>query len=348
MKRANLILIFLLLAGLPLWSQTRIVTVHADNRPLREVMDKVQRASDYRFFYSSGTVDRNARVTVHADGEDIEKLVDRIFRPLGVTCTINGTSIILSKSTHDAAKPQGPAKPFSGTILDATGMPVIGAAVMNLSRRDEVAVTGADGTFTLPPASGSEYEVTCLGYKTIRIPAADAVPGRVFKMEDDLQRLDEAVVVGYGTQMRGKLTTAVSTLKGEEAMSTTHTSLAQRVQGKIPGLQIRQTSGAPGSYSSSINVRGFGAPIVVIDGTEVSSTSEFQKLDPEDIESISVLKDGSAAIYGMNAGNGVILVTTKRGEAGKTRLTYNGSVRRAAASIHQRAVGILPHRSARI
>ena len=326
MKRANLILIFLLLAGLPLWSQTRIVTVHADNRPLREVMDKVQRASDYRFFYSSGTVDRNARVTVHADGEDIEKLVDRIFRPLGVTCTINGTSIILSKSTHDAAKPQGPAKPFSGTILDATGMPVIGAAVMNLSRRDEVAVTGADGTFTLPPASGSEYEVTCLGYKTIRIPAADAVPGRVFKMEDDLQRLDEAVVVGYGTQMRGKLTTAVSTLKGEEAMSTTHTSLAQRVQGKIPGLQIRQTSGAPGSYSSSINVRGFGAPIVVIDGTEVSSTSEFQKLDPEDIESISVLKDGSAAIYGMNAGNGVILVTTKRGEAGKTRLTYNGSV----------------------
>ena len=319
------LILMLSLGTLPLLAQSGTVTIHADNRPLKEVMDILQKESGYNFFYSSGILNPDTRVSVHAEREDIKSVAERLFHPLGITCAINGKSIILTKAKAEPVPQQKP-KAFTGTIVDESGAPVIGAAIMNLNKKSEVTVTDLDGKFSLPASTGGEYEVFCMGYKTLRILPGNAVSGRSFTLQDDLQSLEEAVVVGYGTQMRGKLTTSVSTLKGEETLTTTHTSLAQRVQGKIPGLQIRQTSGAPGSYSSSINVRGFGTPLVIIDGTAMSSTTEFQKLDPEDIESISVLKDGSAAIYGMNAGNGVILVTTKRGEAGKMRLTYNGSV----------------------
>jgi TonB-linked SusC/RagA family outer membrane protein len=142
----------------------------------------------------------------------------------------------------------------------------------------------------------------------------------------DNSQLEEVVVVGYGTQKKGNLTTAISTIKGDDVLTTTHTSLAQRLEGKVPGLQIRQNSGVPGEYDSMINIRGFGTPLIIVDGTTRLSSSDFQKLNPEDIENISVLKDGSAAIYGMNAANGVILVTTKRGTSGRAKFTYDATM----------------------
>jgi TonB-linked SusC/RagA family outer membrane protein len=137
--------------------------------------------------------------------------------------------------------------------------------------------------------------------------------------------LDEEVVVGYGTQKKGNLTAAISTIKNTEIQTTTHTSLAQRLQGKISGLQIRQNTGAPGEFDAMINIRGFGTPLFIVDGMTRISGAEFQRLNSEDIENITILKDGAAAIYGMNAANGVILVTTKRGMQGKAKFNYNGS-----------------------
>jgi TonB-dependent SusC/RagA subfamily outer membrane receptor len=137
--------------------------------------------------------------------------------------------------------------------------------------------------------------------------------------------LDEVVVVGYGTQKKGNLTAAISTIKNTEIQTTTHTSLAQRLQGKISGLQIRQNTGAPGEFDAMINIRGFGTPLFIIDGTTRVSGTEFQRLNSEDIDNITVLKDGAAAIYGMNAANGVILVTTKRGTSGKAKFNYSGT-----------------------
>ncbi len=144
-------------------------------------------------------------------------------------------------------------------------------------------------------------------------------------MEEDAVGIEEVVAVGYGTQKKVNLTSAVSTIKSEEILTTTHTSMASRLQGKVSGLQIRQNSGQPGTFDASISIRGFGAPLYIIDGIQ-SDVGEFQRLTPEDIENISVLKDGAAAIYGLNAGNGVILVTTKRGAAGKNKFQYNGTV----------------------
>jgi TonB-linked SusC/RagA family outer membrane protein len=140
----------------------------------------------------------------------------------------------------------------------------------------------------------------------------------------DLASLGEIVVVGYGTQKKESLTASISNIKAEEIMTTTHSSLAQALQGKVAGLQIRQNTGEPGNFDSNINIRGFGNPLYVIDGVARDGSVDFQKLNPEDIESISVLKDASAAIYGLRAANGVIIVTTKKGREGETKFNYHG------------------------
>ena len=131
--------------------------------------------------------------------------------------------------------------------------------------------------------------------------------------------LDEVVIVGYGTQKKKSLTAAVSQIESAEIQTTTATSLAQKLQGKVAGLNIRQTDGEPGFFRNSINIRGFGEPIYVIDGVLRGGSADFQRLSSSDIESISVLKDASAAIYGLNAANGVIIVTTKKGKKGKSQ-----------------------------
>lgn len=211
-----------------------------------------------------------------------------------------------------------------GVVYDSNGDPVIGANVMVKGTTNGV-ITNVDGQFSLSDVEKKDVlVVSFIGYKKQEVPVSNRGELKIILVEDT-ELLDEVVVVGYGTQKKGLLTSAVSTVNSEEVQTTTHTSLAQRLQGKVAGLQIRQQSGAPGEFNSSINVRGFGTPLFIIDGTSRVGASEFQRINPEDIESISILKDGSAAIYGMNAANGVVLVTTKKGAQGKAKFQYSGS-----------------------
>lgn len=212
----------------------------------------------------------------------------------------------------------------TGVVIDIKGEPIIGASVIEKGTTNGI-VTDIDGKFSLNLADNAIIEISYLGYVSQEIQVKGQRTLTVTLLED-LQSLEEVVVVGYGTQKKGLLTSAISTIKDKEIQTTTHTSLAQKLQGKIPGLQIRQNSGTPGNYDAMINIRGFGTPLFILDGMTRLSAVEFQQLNPDDVESITVLKDGAAAIYGMNAGNGVILITTKRGYDGKTKLSYNGTV----------------------
>ena len=212
-----------------------------------------------------------------------------------------------------------------GTVTDINGELLIGVTVIEKNSNNGT-VTDSDGNFVLSNVhSDAILEVSYIGMitSTIKVDGRNVLN---IVLQEDTKTLDELVVVGYGTQKKGNLTAAISTIKNEDILTTTHTSLAQRLQGKIPGLQIRQNTGAPGEYDAMINIRGFGSPLFIIDGTTRVSSTEFQRLNPEDIENISILKDGAAAIYGMNAANGVILVTTKRGSEGKPKFQYNGSI----------------------
>lgn len=213
---------------------------------------------------------------------------------------------------------------ISGKVVDENNVPLPGASVV-FKGTNTGAVTDFDGNYQIKisETGSSILQYSYVGYLTQEITVATKTIINV-SLQPDIAALDEVVVVGYGTQKRGSLTSSVSVIDNKEIQTVTNVSVAQKLAGKIAGVQIRQQSGQPGDFANEINIRGFGNPIYVIDGIRRGSARDFQQLNADDIESISVLKDASAAIYGLNAQNGVILVTTKKGKTGsKPTFNYN-------------------------
>ena len=213
--------------------------------------------------------------------------------------------------------------PIRGTVVDAGNEPVIGAAVM-VPGTTTGATTSLDGKFELRVAPGTTLEVSCIGYATKRVAAAN---GMTIVLEDDTEMLEETVVIGYGVQKKSDLTGAVASVRSEDLQNRSTTDAAAALQGKAAGIQIINSSGAPGS-GADIRVRGYSSnsgnigPLLIVDGLKVDN---IQYLDPTMIESMEVLKDAaSAAIYGAQAGNGVVLITTKQGQEGHSSVSYNG------------------------
>lgn len=205
-----------------------------------------------------------------------------------------------------------------GVIVDENGIPVIGAAVQEKGTTNGT-VTDFDGNFTLNVSEGVTLVVSYVGYRTQEIKATDNMK---VVLKEDAELLDEVVVVGYGTQRKGNLTGSISNVKSEKLTTAPIGNVTNMLAGQLPGLTVKQTSGIPGSDGATLKIRGYSDdPMVVVDGVEGSLNS----IDPSQIESITVLKDGAASIYGARAGNGVILVTTKRGVDSKPVITLNSS-----------------------
>ena len=205
---------------------------------------------------------------------------------------------------------------LTGTVVDKQGNPVIGAAVV-VEGTTKGTSTGVDGSFSLDGVKeNASLTVSFIGYKTITIT-----------LEEDTQLLDDVVVIGYGVQRKSDVTGSITSIKEDVFQSRSVENAQQALQGKAPGVQVLSSSAAPGS-SPSIRIRGFSSnnsgasePLYVVDGLKVSDISY---LDPSSIESMEILKDGaSAAIYGVEAGNGVILITTKKGKKGEGRIFYD-------------------------
>ena len=210
----------------------------------------------------------------------------------------------------------------TGTVLDAFSEPVSGAGVVVRETNTGV-LTDADGKYEISVKADATLEFSFLGMVT----KTEAVRGRTVinvVMTDDNTWLESVVVVGYGTQKRGSITGAVSGLDGDNLIKTKNENPQNMLTGRISGVRVWQKSAEPGTYSNSMDIRGLGDPLVVIDGVP-RSTEDFQRLNANDIENVSVLKDASAAIYGVRGGNGVILVTTKKGTEGRTSVQYNSS-----------------------
>ena len=216
---------------------------------------------------------------------------------------------------------------LTGSVLDEFGGPVVGANVVIKGTTMGV-VTDIDGKFSIQVPANAVLVISYIGYNSMEIPVNGQKSLNV-TMKEDAEALDEVVVVGYGTQAKVNLTGAVSTINKDELIDRPVTNVSSALQGLTPGVTVTSGTGQPGNDGSTIRVRGVGTlnnanPYILVDGIE---TGNFNSIDPNDIESISVLKDAaSAAIYGSKAANGVILVTTKRGKAGKPTVSYNGNV----------------------
>ena len=209
----------------------------------------------------------------------------------------------------------------TGVVKDAMGeLPGVSVAVKGTTTGT---ITGADGSYSLQVKRNAVLIFSFVGMKTQEVQVNGRKKIDVI-LEDDNEMLDEVVVVGYGTQRKSSLTSAVSAIKGDELLTAPSTNVSQLLGGRLPGISSVQESGEPGLDQASLKIRGSVYSVAyVVDGFPVSSIND---IDPNDIESVSVLKDGaSAAVYGLQGAGGVIIITTKKGEAGKTRVTYDAS-----------------------
>lgn len=218
------------------------------------------------------------------------------------------------------------SRAVNGKVTDSKGEPVIGASVFVVGSTNHGTETDLEGNYSLSVPSGASLNFSCIGYATEIVPVGDRTVINV-TLKDDTQFIEETVVIGYGVQKKSDVTGAIASVKDSDIANRSSASVAQVLQGKAAGVQIVNPSGAPGS-ESSIQIRGYSSnskttPLMIVDGLKVS---DINYLDPESIASIEVLKDAaSAAIYGIEAGNGVILVTTKSGKSGDAngKVFYN-------------------------
>lgn len=211
----------------------------------------------------------------------------------------------------------------SGTVLDQSGEPVVGASVF-VDGTARGTITDADGKFALGASASEKLTISLIGYKEVSILAAQTLLN-VTLIEDN-EFLDEVVVVGYGVQKKATLTGSVSAINNREIAVTKNENVLNMLTGKIPGVRISQRSSQPGEFDNLIDIRGMGEPLIVVDGIP-RDKDYFSRMDANEIESVSVLKDASAAIYGVRAANGVILISTKHGEGvdGKFDITLTSN-----------------------
>lgn len=324
------ICVFLIIVAAPLKAQ---VTVEIDSMPLTEALKKLEEQSGYSFFYSNVLPDKDALVSVKAKDKDIAYVMNILLRGLNISYEVNSDNQIVltaKDQTPTPVKSTPMSRKISGVVLDTDGVPVIGAGVM-VAGKNQGAVTDENGRWTLDLQNDNvTLEISAMGYSSQTLSVAGRTDFDV-TLRTDMQFLEEVVVVGYGTQKKVNLTGSVSMVSSEDMAARPISSLSSGLQGMLPGVTVVNSSGQPGESNSTIRVRGIGTignanPLILIDGVE----GDISAINPEDIESVSVLKDAaSAAIYGARAANGVLLVTTKKTQeasAGKTRVTLGAYV----------------------
>ena len=310
-------------------SQTAKVNIANTRMTIGDFTKQVEKETGYMFVYNKGEIDANRTVSLKKGNNTVGDCLNRIFDGTGVSFVFDDGYVVLTKhSQTQAAVSQQSGKLVKGAVTDESGLSVIGANVF-IKGTTVGTITDMEGNFSLEvPSDNDILVISYIGYVEQQIPVKNRKNWSIV-LKEDAQNLDEVVVVGYGTQRKGNIATAVTTIKSDVLQNRPVQTVGEALQGQIPGLSVT-AKGAPGE-SPKLQLRGSSVlksdnssePLVLVDGVP----ADFNFLNPEDIESINVLKDAaSSAIYGSRAANGVLLITTKRGKMGKPTFRYNGSV----------------------
>lgn len=299
-------------------SQTSRINIDVKHVYVKEVIKQIEEQTDYLFVYNNKKVNLNKTISMQVENGTVADVLDQMFLGTNISYVVEGRNILLINTEKSQ---QRNSNVVTGTIIDASGTPIIGANVM-VKGTTIGTITDMNGKFSIEASIGDNLEISYIGYITQSIRVGDQKELSV-TLKEDSKALEEVVVVGYGTQKKGNLTGSIASVKTEELTVAPVASSINSLGGKLSGLVSQQTSGRPGADQATIKVRGFADNAIwIVDGIE----ADFNYIDPNQIESISILKDGSASIYGARAGNGVILVTTKRGIVQKPTVTINSSV----------------------
>ena len=325
MKKILLIFLSAILPlGLPAQTPDELLTLRMTDVPLSEVLTEMQNKTSYNFFFSTASPEMQKRVSVSFTDEPARNAISKVLSANGINYKINGKDVIVQ-----AVKQQRQHLKVSGIVKDENGEPLPGAGVMVAGTGNGV-VTDIDGRYSLEVELPASLEYSFIGYLTVTEKVTPPIVNSLdIQLFPDENRLEEVVVIGYGTLEKKQVTSSIASIKADDLVKGGGgATIATSLRGQVSGLTVNTSSSPNAGYGfqlrgvSSINADD--APLVVIDGIPGGHLSA---LNPDEIESIDILKDASAgAIYGTRAAGGVILVTTKHAEEGAITLTYTGEL----------------------
>jgi len=308
------------------WHEQHVTNTVANNMyTVKSVLNYIEKNSNYVFVYNAEVQKMMPnKVRVNLDGRPALQILDEMCASTALTYKAQGNQISLTqtKNAQSGQPNKAQKRRIKGNVSDAKGEPIVGATISEKGGTGGT-ITDINGDFTLELAPDNAITISYVGFKPQTLKPTDGIH---VTLDEQAKGLDEVVVIGYGTKKKANLIGAVSTVGAEELKDRPVTNLGQMLQGQVPNLNISFNTGTPGE-AATLNIRGktsitnSGAPLVLIDGVEGS----IDRINPNDIESVSVLKDAaSAAIYGARAGFGVVLITTKNNKDGQAHITYNG------------------------
>ena len=323
LKRISVSFFSLLLAS-QMTISAQNVSFSTNKVTLKSAFEKIEKASKYKIAYNSSLLNANRSVTLSKKSDDVFGMLTQLLKETNCTYELEGNYIIIKPLQK--AQTSGKKVKVRGVIKDETGEPIIGATV-RVKGQSEGTVSDFDGNFTLDVTDDNTLQISYIGYQTQEFAVGKQHHFSIV-LEEDKKILNEVVVIGYGTQKKGDITSSVGSVKSEDFTAGAINDAGQLIQGKIAGLSVTNPSGNPVG-GTEISLRGnttiLGAstnPLILIDGVP----GDFNTVAPEDIESIDVLKDGSAAaIYGSRGTNGVVLITTKKSKGNNiNEVQYSG------------------------
>ncbi|HTI91085.1 MAG TPA: TonB-dependent receptor [Puia sp.] len=314
------------------WSQTR-VTINLKAADFKKIISTIEKQSIYHFIYSERKIPALGKLDINVQNEEVPQLLDNLMANSGFKYSLLANHlIVITKSSNETPIT---APPFTGKVLDEKGQPLVGASVRIKGSKTGTS-TDASGSFTLEVPDNTTLIISYLGYEDKEVAASGTAPLNI-SLKLAANSLNEAVVVGYGTQKKVNLTGAIATVNAEKLEGRPMVNLADGLEGLIPNLNVNLNTGQPGT-KATFNVRGLTtvtyntnnntytsastSPLILVDGV----SRDPNLIDPNDVESVTVLKDAaSSAIYGSRAANGVMLITTKSGKKGPARVSYSGA-----------------------
>lgn len=333
--------IFLFLAFLHAGANTfaQKVTLSERNAPLRQVFKSIEKQTGYNFFYNNRTLQGTRKVDINVKETSIQDALDICFKGQPLTYVIQDKVIIVSAKEEVPVTKQLPDPRLvdvTGKITDAEGNPLQGVSVF-VKGKARGTTTNGEGRFTINGVEESAVlQISYVGYATQFIPVNSNTTINITLLKEN--RLEEMVVVSYGTQKRREIVGAVAELKASDMKDQPVGTFAEKLQGKLPGVQLGQTNGRPGQgmdfrIRGAASISAGNSPLVVIDGLPVTGNNDgINNINPDEIESFTVLKDAAAtSLYGSRAANGVIMITTKKGKAGALKIDFTAYTGVAAA-----------------
>lgn len=304
------------LIGIPAIGQNQQIHLQKKALTLKEAFGEIERQTDLSVDYDAQTVNVSRQASVPQTSMTVNEFLKAILQGTGYTHEIQGNHILIKSSNR-----QGTPKLVSGKIVDSKGEPVAGANILVVGSNHGTS-SNQNGEFSIDVSDNDILDVSFIGFKSKQIPITNQNNLNIV-LEDDTKLLSEVVVVGYGIQKKEVVTASITSVDSKEVAISPSADVASGLAGRLSGVFINSRTGEVGNEGTSIFVRGrstYGSntePLYVVDGIARSESGGIlSRMDPNDIESITVLKDASGAIYGSRAANGVILITTKRGKEG--------------------------------